>query len=121
MSTTTQIQSELEQTIRRLLADEMNEPLAERRSIKRRPFMRPVFLQFGRDERMLAFSKNISALGVGLVHAKPCAERRVATLTFQLLDDTEVSFRAVSRWCQKFGSHWHLSGWQLIGLQPRNR
>ena len=120
MSTTTQIQAELEQTIRKLLADEMNEPVSERRAIKRRPFMRPVFVQFGRDEKMLAFSKNVSPLGVGLVHAKPCAERRVATLTFQLLNGSEVAVRGVSRWCQQFGSHWYLSGWQLIGLQPKS-
>jgi hypothetical protein len=88
----------------------------DRRSVHRTAFVRPVTVQIlgGGDKSLLAFSKNISPVGMGLILEEARPEGTMAILSIQTFTDRDVQIRSELRWCEPFGNGWSISGWKFI-------
>ena len=89
---------------------------SERRSSHRTPFVRPVIIKFidAGKKSPIAFSKNISPVGIGLILEEAIPEGTLATLTIESARDRCVRIRSELRWCEPFGNGWHITGWKFI-------
>lgn len=106
---------QLEELVNRL-TDEESRGEYERRSVHRTPFVRPVTVRIigGDDKKLLAFSKNISPRGIGLILEDAIGEGTIATLTIHSLKKQQIHIRSELRWCTPFGNGWFISGWKFI-------
>jgi hypothetical protein len=98
-----------------LLASTREVEDAERRSDVRHSFFAPVTLA-GCEEpsrSWSAFSREISASGIGLLHNMPLPKGRVYELTIGR-DGTGCSCTAEVVWCRPAGEGWYLSGWRFV-------
>ena len=96
----------------------------ERRSDSRLPFQRPVEIVVLDDdgtgmgankEPIMAYTRNISSTGVGLLHDQAIQSNRVL-LNFELLGGEIVGLVASLTWCRYLGDFWYCSGGRLIGV-----
>ncbi len=112
------ISRDIDEMVRSLLLEDAAYDRVENRSAHREHLFRSVRVEF-RDpkEEMLAISRNISQLGIGLITDAPIAEQRVAMLTIEKLDGMQVKVLAESRWCRPYGKHWFISGWQFLSIR----
>jgi len=91
-----------------------NSIIAGRRTNGGHPFFRPLTIASRGDETTIlrAFSTDISATGIGLLHKRPL-EMQQLQLSFerpQLKCIMEVE------WCEPCGEGWYLSGGRFLGL-----
>ena len=102
--------------IQRLLKEVQAAQLRERRSVDRKPFVRPVEIAAGRNRSELhdAFSRDISIQGIGLISRVEWPEATMARLKIHSLDGKEVAVNAKVRWCQPYGHGWYLAGWTFL-------
>ena len=87
----------------------------DKRSVHRTPFVRPVTIYLSDDGgEIAAFSKNISAGGIGLLISQPIEAEAKAKLEIHALRGAPLRMLSESRWCHEFGNGWYLSGWRFI-------
>jgi hypothetical protein len=103
-----------------LLTKEDVRAVDQRRSSHRIPLVRPVTVKLnGNNERsLIAFSKNISPQGIGLIFEDALPEGTIATLTIHRLKDRYVHIRSELRWSDPFGHGWFLTGWKFLREVP---
>ncbi len=106
----------LQQILQSLRKAESDEASRDRRSSERTPFVRPVLITLGRDERVeiQATSNNLSPTGICLIHDIELQVGRMGVLTIYRLREEPVQIRADARWCQPFCGSWFTSGWRFI-------
>lgn len=108
---------DVENAIRDLLEEDAFYDRTENRSSHREHLVRPVRLQIrGSRDELIAFSRNVSASGIGLITDRPMVDGTVAVLVVDSLKSAPVKFLAQSRWCRDFGPNWKISGWQFINI-----
>ncbi|WP_158222749.1 PilZ domain-containing protein [Rhodopirellula sp. MGV] len=89
----------------------------ENRNAFREHLVRPVTLEIrGQSESIGAFSRNVSASGIGLVTATAVSEGATGVLTVESLKNGPLKLLAQCRWCRPFGKSWMISGWQFINI-----
>ncbi|MCC9603571.1 PilZ domain-containing protein [Stieleria sp. JC731] len=89
----------------------------ENRNAYREHLVRPVTLAVrGERESLSAFSRNVSASGIGLVTDTVVHEGATAVLTVESLKNGPLKLLAQCRWCRPFGKNWMISGWQFINV-----
>ena len=109
---------EIQRTVDGLLRDDSNFDRLENRTAHREHLVRPVKIEFrDSNETISAFSRNVSATGMGLVTDKAIDPKSIAVLQFTRLHDSDVSILAECRWCKPYGENWTISGWQFISLK----
>jgi len=99
-----------------LLKENESELLADRRSVRRTPFTRPVQMAAGRDRDKLhdGFTRDISAVGVGIISGVQWPDRTVAQLTIHSTKGKPLVVEAEARWTQPYGNGWFLTGWAFV-------
>lgn len=107
---------EVENLIHELLMEDANYDRVENRSSHREHLVLPVELQIRGGEAINAFSRNVSAAGIGLITQEPIAERAVGVLKVHRLKGQPSQILAECRWCRGYGPNWNISGWQFINL-----
>ena len=119
--TWTSVDAKLDVNICRLLNESKPDGTVERREDERHPFFRPVTIFLVGSERgRTGFSREISTLGIGLVHAFPLKQFDEVIVTVpHILSDT-VSIRTQIQWCQPIAGIWCISGGRFIGLVTSN-
>jgi hypothetical protein len=112
------VNPELQRAIEGLLSEDSNFDRTEHRSAHRDHLVRSVDVKL-RDcgTAIAAFSRNVSANGIGLITHESISDRTFAVLTISKLTGNDVSILAECRWCKPYGRNWHLSGWQFINLK----
>jgi hypothetical protein len=109
---------EIQRAVDGLLSEDSNFDRLENRSAHRDNLVRPVNIEF-RDSNatISAFSRNVSATGIGVITNQPIDDKSAAVLQITRLHDSEVSILAECRWCKPYGKNWYISGWQFISLK----
>ena len=107
--------SQLQDLVARLTKEYVHTE-SDRRSVHRTPFVRPVTVRItgGEEKETIAFSKNISPAGIGLILEDAMPEGTVATLDIHTSKGKPVQIRSELRWCEPFGNGWHITGWRFI-------
>jgi hypothetical protein len=82
-----------------------------RRVQQRHPFFRPITITMGagKGQRVSAFSRDISARGIGLLHSAPLNTGR-AILSIPSSSVHQLDISTEIRWCDPVGQGWYLSG-----------
>ena len=89
----------------------------ENRNAFREHLVRPVTLVVrGQADPIHAFSRNVSASGIGLVTDVVVPDGTTAVLTVESLKNGPLKILAQCRWCRPFGRNWRISGWQFINV-----
>lgn len=100
-----------------LLKENQSELLSERRSVERKPFVRPVTIRAGRDRDLVAFafSRDISPVGIGLISQVSWKERTLARIEVLSTERSECyAVVAEVRWTKAFGDNWFYTGWKFV-------
>ena len=115
--TSTTVEAKLGDNICRLLNEAKPDGTVERREDVRHPFFRPVTIFLVGSERgRTGFSREISTLGIGLVHAFPLQQFDEVIVTVpHYLSDT-VRIRTQIQWCHPIAGVWCISGGRFLGL-----
>lgn len=104
-------------TIQFLLKEYETEVLHDRRSVRRKPFVRPVVIRAGRnrDEIHHVFSRDISSVGIGVISQVNWAENTVAKLSIEsIAKKRTVTVEAQARWTEPYGEGWYITGWKFL-------
>jgi hypothetical protein len=90
---------------------------AERRVGVRTPFFGPVTisLEDAENVRFSAFARDVSSLGIGLVHIMPL-DRGEVIVRIPLRAGGTVAFRTQIVWCRNFGDGWYASGGRFLDV-----
>ncbi|WP_372898562.1 PilZ domain-containing protein [Stieleria sp.] len=108
---------DVENAIRDLLEEDAFYDRIENRSSHREHLVRPVALLIrGAQQEIMAFSRNVSAAGIGLITQNEIPERSTAVLTIESLKGGPIKMLAQCRWCRAYGPNWRISGWQFINM-----
>jgi len=101
----------------RLLRNEVNEGINERRAEKREPFFHPITLVSEKDQQrpVTCFSRDISANNIGLLHFTPI-EPGEAVLTIPSKSWGNVDVRSEIVWCRPCGEGWYLCRARLVEI-----
>jgi hypothetical protein len=104
-----------DESLQRLLALTRRDDKSDRREDVRHPLFAPFTVTGINDSRRYtAFSREVSAGGIGLLHAMPIEAGTTCVLR---LHDLEASFIRPAEvvWCAPAGEGWYLSGWRFLG------
>lgn len=108
---------DIQRAVDRLLSEDSQFDRNENRSWCRENLVRSVSITIrGEEETISAFSRNISAAGIGVISNEPIAEKSTAAMTIAGLSDNDMTILAECRWCKQYGENWFLSGWQFVNL-----
>ena len=104
-------------SVKSLLKENETELLSERRSVERKPFVRPVTIRAGRHRDLVAFafSRDISPVGIGLISQvswKEHTQAQIEVLSIERHDCHVVC--AEVRWTRAFGDNWFYTGWKFV-------
>lgn len=109
------------EAINRLLGSSRPEPGAERRAAIRSPFFGPVTITLDNDEfpQFSAFARDISHLGVGLLHIMPleCGEVIVSIRSGE--GEEPLALRTQIMWCEDCGEGWYISGGRFLDVAEK--
>jgi hypothetical protein len=85
----------------------------ERRNDNRLPFFRPVAIHVGNGTCYSAFSRDISASSIGLLHnmTLPLADVMISVVNEQ---GQSVKQRARIAWCEPCGQGWYMSAGEFV-------
>ena len=110
---------EIKRAVDNLLLEDSNFDRTENRSAHRQHLVRPVDVLLRESgESVSAFSRNVSATGIGIITHQPIDDGTVAVLTIaRLALDHDTTILAECRWCKPYGENWFITGWQFIGLK----
>ena len=100
--------------INKLILEAQRAKYNERRTEPRHPFVRPVRMYLGKEPAVLAFSKDMSKQGIGLVNNMELEVGTIAVLTIHSISHTPVTLKCELRWADKFGKGWFLTGWKFL-------
>lgn len=100
--------------IDKLLLEAQRSKLSERRTEPRHAFVRPVHIYIGKEAAVLAFSKDMSKQGIGVITDVELEVGTIAVLTIHSTSHTPVTLKCEVRWVDKFGKGWFLTGWKFI-------
>jgi hypothetical protein len=91
-----------------------------RRRHRRHPFFRPITVTLGPapGTKFTAFSRDISAGGIGLLHDMPL-DTHQATVTLPTIAGDRVDLDTEIVWCEPCGEGWYLSGGRFTSLSAR--
>ena len=121
MSVGTSSDDQLGAWIAELINDSQSFDGMEQRGAARTPLVCAVAIQHTFDEHSYhAFSRDISADGIGLITSSNVAIDQTANLSISRFDGASLKVAAVCRWCTPYGTDWYLSGWEyrhLIGVR----
>jgi hypothetical protein len=101
--------------IYQLIVEAQAEVARDRRAEARLPFFRPVSIKMADGHLYSAFSREISAYGIGLIHnieLKPGA----VELIIPSEEGHSIYVRARIVWCESCGEGWFVSGGQFEGI-----
>ena len=104
----------MNQDIDRLLLEAQRAKYTERRTEPRHPLVRPVQIFVGNDPGVLAFCKDMSKQGVGIITNLELKVGTVAVLTIHSTSGTPVHLKCEVRWSDPFGKGWFLTGWKFL-------
>jgi hypothetical protein len=90
---------------------------AEERDALRAPFFGPVTISVSGEEspRFSAFARDVSPLGVGLLHIMPL-EPGPVVVTLRGASGDELSLRTQIMWCKSAGEGWYMSGGRFLDI-----
>ena len=103
--------------IHQLIGEALCESKQDRRTEPRYPFFRRISVGLSEGHRYSAFTREISASGIGLVHNFELAPGEVE-LSIPSERGCVVRVRTRIVWCKPCGDGWFLSGGQFIGVMP---
>ena len=88
--------------------------IPDNRTDNRMPFFRPASLDLGDGHQYSAFTRDISAIGVGLIHSTAFVP---SDISVRILSDEGRWVRVRTRisWCKSCGEGWYMSGGVFIG------
>jgi len=86
----------------------------DRRSEPRYPFFRQIALHVSSAPECVAFSREISAIGIGLLHNVQLMPGEVE-LSIPSRKGYSIRVRTRILWCQPCGEGWYISGGQFVG------
>jgi hypothetical protein len=86
----------------------------DRRAEPRYPFFRRISLQAPGGQGAVAFSREISAVGIGLLHNVQLTPGEVE-LAIPSRRGYSIRVRTKILWCQPCGEGWYISGGQFVG------
>ena len=105
----------------RLLMEAQRARFTERRTEPRHSFARPVHIHIGREPGVLAFSKDMSKQGLGLITNHELAAGTVAVLKIHSTTGRPVHLKCELRWSDSYGADWYLTGWKFMSAAPAPR
>lgn len=109
---------DIQRAIEGLIKEDSNFDRLENRSAHRDSLVLPISIQMRESQETLsAFSRNVSATGIGVITQDPIDDKSVASLKIAKLDGEVLTVLAECRWSKPYGKSWYLSGWQFISLQ----
>ena len=110
---------DIQRAVDKLLKDDTNFDRNENRSAHRENLVRAVDIEIRDPQATIsAFSRNISATGIGVITKESLVGNPVAVLTIAGLGEKDdVTILAECRWCRAYGKEWFISGWQFINLK----
>lgn len=109
---------DIQRAVDDLLRENAHFDRSENRTAIREHLVRPVSVQLrDTDETLSAFSRNISATGIGLITDAPISNQKVAVLRVGRIHGPDLFILAECRWCKRYGENWYFSGWQFINLK----
>jgi len=86
----------------------------DRRADTRYPLFRRIGLQAAGSEACVAFTREISSVGVGLLHNVQLSPGEVE-LSIPSRKGYTIRIRTKILWCQPCGEGWYISGGQFVG------
>jgi hypothetical protein len=86
----------------------------DRRSETRYPFFRQITLQVAGGAPCVAFSREISPVGIGLLHNAQLTPGEVE-LSIPSRKGYSIRVRTKILWCQPCGEGWYISGGHFVG------
>lgn len=104
----------MNQDIDKLILEAQRSKLSERRTEPRHPFVRPVHVYVGKAPAVLAFSKDMSKQGIGVITNLELEVGTIAVLMIHSTSHTPVTLKCEVRWVDKFGKGWFLTGWKFL-------
>ncbi len=101
--------------IYQLVLEAQNKHERDRRCEVRFPLFRPVSILVEDGRRYSAFSREISAYGIGLIHEFELEPKEVELM---ISSDQGFSIRVRTRivWCEPCGEGWYISGGKFMGI-----
>ena len=109
----------MQEEIDRLLTEIQRAKLSDRRTEPRQPFARPIKIHLPHGPTQIAFSKDMSAQGIGIVCHDAINIGSMATLEIHSTKGAPVFLRSEVRWCDAYGPGWYLVGWKFIAIGMR--
>jgi hypothetical protein len=80
--------------------------------------VRPIQIELRSEELIIpAFSRNISANGIGVISSEKILEKSTAILEIAGIKNSPVKILADCRWSRNYGENWYISGWQFISIK----
>lgn len=104
----------MQEDIQRLLMEIQRAKFTERRSEPRQPIVRPVRIDLKREDPVAAFSKDMSAQGIGVVSQIKWEPGTIADLRIHSISGYPVCIRCEARWTDNYGRDWYLTGWKFL-------
>ena len=94
----------------------------DQRTAPRKSYFGPVAISLdGAPEvKLSAFARDVSPLGIGLVHIMPVREGEVV-VSLELPSGNTIALRTEIVWCKNFGDGWYASGGRFIDVVPPSR
>ena len=109
----------MQEEIDRLLSEIQRSRLSERRTEPRHSFVRPVQIHFPNGPSRAAFSKDLSAQGIGIICNVMMGIGSLAILEVHSTQGMPVILTSEVRWCDPYGKGWFLVGWKFIAIALR--
>lgn len=113
--------SRIGEAVQRLLRSARLPATDERRGSDRSPFFGPVTISLVADEcpKFSAFARDISPVGIGLLHIMPLEESEVV-VNVPVGTRGWVTFRTQIVWCKPCGDGWYSSGGRFLDVVERS-
>lgn len=98
-----------------LLTEFDQEEYDEQRDSERYPLVRPVRVLLGDDTIVQgAFSRDISAKGIGTISSTEFPEGCVGYVAVHSLQQNDVVLKAIAKWSAPYGYGWFATGWEIL-------
>ncbi len=109
----------MQEEIDKLLLEIQRSRFNDRRTEPRQPFVRPVQIHLPQGSTTTAFSKDLSAQGIGIISNVVWPTGTIAELEIHSTTGDPVILRCEARWCDPYGKGWFVVGWKFIGVASR--
>lgn len=105
------------EAVNRLLNSPPNGTGLNQRASVRSPFFGPVTITLGSDHfpRFSAFARDLSPVGIGLLHIMPL-DRGEVVVHLSAGHESPIAMRTQIIWCEDCGEGWYISGGRFLDL-----